>query len=465
MPLINGSAMLYEYVLSMNGNITSLPVYTGYQVSVGDFVQLVYSNGTTYVKPCASTIDGVAKSSGSAGSTVDVYVPYYNPLGTKLPSGYTQLEYIQSNGTQFIDTGFKPNQNTRVVMDLQGTNTNTSGVYMHYGVPSFMAGKASSSSWNYYVYYSTQEVAYSTRTASNFIARHTIDQNKNVITTGSDTKTLTTATFSSSYNMYLFGVNNNGSLSYASPIRVFSCKIYDNGTLIRDYVPCKNSSGTIGLYDLVNSTFSTNSTGNSFIAGPQLVVHSLPDGYTALAAIKSSGTQYINTGYKVTSENLRMVLKFKYLAAHSTTSLFGSESSSSSSTSGKYTICPYDTPQFYVGNTTAISAGSTSLNTSYVLDVTANNGSLSVVWDSTSYSASYSGKLNHAEAIALFGNNISGTVSQISSLEVEYFQIYDNNTLVRYLVPVSNSSGSVGMYDLVNHQFYANAGTGVFVAV
>ena len=35
-----------------------------------------------------------------------------------LPSGYKRLEYIQSTGTQYIDTGFKPNNNTRVVMDL-----------------------------------------------------------------------------------------------------------------------------------------------------------------------------------------------------------------------------------------------------------------------------------------------------------------------------------------------------------
>ena len=32
-----------------------------------------------------------------------------------LPSGYTPLEYIKSSGTQYINTGFNPNQNTRKV--------------------------------------------------------------------------------------------------------------------------------------------------------------------------------------------------------------------------------------------------------------------------------------------------------------------------------------------------------------
>ena len=41
-----------------------------------------------------------------------------------LPSGYTQLEYIESTGTQYIDTGFKPNNNTVFEVDLLSKNTN-----------------------------------------------------------------------------------------------------------------------------------------------------------------------------------------------------------------------------------------------------------------------------------------------------------------------------------------------------
>ena len=41
-------------------------------------------------------------------------------------------------------------------------------------------------------------------------------------------------------------------------------------------------------------------------------------------------------------------------------------------------------------------------------------------------------------------------------------QIYDNETLVRDLVPAKNSSGTVGLYDNVGGVFYTNAGTGDF---
>ena len=50
---------------------------------------------------------------------VDVQLPVIQETVPNLPDGYTELEYIQSSGTQYIDTGFKHNQNTRVVMKVQ----------------------------------------------------------------------------------------------------------------------------------------------------------------------------------------------------------------------------------------------------------------------------------------------------------------------------------------------------------
>lgn len=37
---------------------------------------------------------------------------------SKLPTGYKTLEYIQSSGTQSINSGFVPNQDTRVVAEF-----------------------------------------------------------------------------------------------------------------------------------------------------------------------------------------------------------------------------------------------------------------------------------------------------------------------------------------------------------
>ena len=45
-----------------------------------------------------------------------------------LPSGYTELAYIQSSGTQYIDTGVKPDQTYTLKIKFQTTQTSSGGV-------------------------------------------------------------------------------------------------------------------------------------------------------------------------------------------------------------------------------------------------------------------------------------------------------------------------------------------------
>ena len=45
-------------------------------------------------------------------------------------------------------------------------------------------------------------------------------------------------------------------------------KLFVNGTLVRDLIPCKNSNNVVGMYDVVNNVFYTSPNGNAFVAGP-----------------------------------------------------------------------------------------------------------------------------------------------------------------------------------------------------
>ena len=49
--------------------------------------------------------------------------------------------------------------------------------------------------------------------------------------------------------------------------KMYGAKIYNNGTLIRNFVPAKNASGVVGMYDTVSGQFFTNQGEGSFIAG------------------------------------------------------------------------------------------------------------------------------------------------------------------------------------------------------
>lgn len=125
-----------------------------------------------------------------------------------LPSGYREIEYIQSRGTQYIDTGTYPKTNFRVVMDAQILETQTKEGHL-----------ASSVGQNYWVL--------STRMVNNVMR----------ISTRYGTSSLT-------------DVPNT------------------KGTAVRDFVPCKNSDGAAGLYDTVNGKFYGNAGTGSFTAGP-----------------------------------------------------------------------------------------------------------------------------------------------------------------------------------------------------
>lgn len=191
----------------------------------------------------------------------------------------------------------------------------------------------------------------------------------------------------------------------------------------------------------------------------------VPVGYTEVEWIQSSGSQYIDTGYVITSENMRVVIKFAYTAAHSDATLFGSETTGITG-SGEYSICPYGNPQFFVGGSKGLkSAYEPSLNEVCTLDITANNGTLTDIWNGTRQnSQSYTQSLNHTYSVAVYGNNISGAVTQKVSMKLYSFQIYDGNALVRDYIPCKNPDSTIGLYDLVNSVFYTNAGSGIFTA-
>lgn len=77
--------------------------------------------------------------------------------------------------------------------------------------------------------------------------------------------------FNGTDNSFLFGYNNNGSMGYPVPCKLYSFKIWSDVGLIRDFIPAKRrSDSAVGLYDAVNKQFYANAGSGTFIAGPVL---------------------------------------------------------------------------------------------------------------------------------------------------------------------------------------------------
>ena len=191
-----------------------------------------------------------------------------------LPEGYTELEYIQSSGTQYIDTGFAPDQDTRVVMDVEPLNAEITSAYF---------GARSESRQDSFILWQMSETQYrsdygahSTSKNMSTLGRKTMDKNKNICTIDGSSLVTTAQTFTCGYNMLLLCQNTNGTADTRKmTARLYSCRIYDNGTLARDFIPCENHTGAVGLYNTVNGAFYPNAGTDAFAAGPAVTPETL----------------------------------------------------------------------------------------------------------------------------------------------------------------------------------------------
>ena len=192
-------------------------------------------------------------------------VVLWQAVTSRLPAGYQEVEYIECSGKQYIDTKFQPNQDTRVVVDIQVTKLETSCLY---------GARVSTSSAIYeFFLLNTGEFRADYGTSKSNIAvadplaRYLIDKNKHENYVGDIYDTNKTGTFTTPYNLMLFAVNTKGTGSSYCSAKLWMCQIYDNGTLVRDFVPCINPAGAAGLYDLVSGEFYGNSGTGSITYG------------------------------------------------------------------------------------------------------------------------------------------------------------------------------------------------------
>ena len=56
--------------------------------------------------------------------------------------------------------------------------------------------------------------------------------------------------------------------SFSLTAKLYSCEIYDNEKLIREFIPCINPRGIAGLYDLIGNVFYSSPNAVNFTPGP-----------------------------------------------------------------------------------------------------------------------------------------------------------------------------------------------------
>lgn len=191
-----------------------------------------------------------------------------------LPSGYAELEYIQSSGTQYIDTGFKPKNTTKVIADFQVTTKPTShliifGSRTNYGsTDQFVlgfAGHKSPAVWR--SDFGNAQASFPSTVG--WSSRYTAVFDSSACVLNTDSVNNSNTTFTSTHNLFLLADNDNETAAGYISAKLYSCQIFEDDVLVRNFIPAKNSAGTAGLYDLVNGAFYASAGTDAFTAGPE----------------------------------------------------------------------------------------------------------------------------------------------------------------------------------------------------
>lgn len=205
--------------------------------------------------------------------------------------GYKQLDYIQTTGTQYIDTDItvfdQSNFKIEYIAAFTAVNYNYNNLW-----------SSTSDTENYQAWvYSSGKLAYKWGSSTAVQSSTTMDTSKHTYTFYKNSSAISMSVDSTQVS----SSTNSGTLN--SPLRLFrkgssygkakiyEIKIYVNETLTYDLVPAKRvADNVLGLFDIKKQKFYENSGTGTFTAGSETETISVPIGQTWQGTV-SAGTK------------------------------------------------------------------------------------------------------------------------------------------------------------------------------
>ena len=215
----------------------------------------------------ASVSNGVVMAKANGSATITATCGAYSATcavsisgieEAVIPSGYEKLNYIESSGTQYIDTGVSGGSTSAWEMQL-----NVLGTAL-YGYEQYMGSDRDTTNSKIYCH-NKVDVRFASKVAGNIHAFDFEDAVHTVSAASDGTLEVDGATIIGQgivggwgkFTAYVF--NSHGEADKPSIMRLYYYKMWKDGELVRDFVPVKRvSDGVYGLYDLVGATLYEN---------------------------------------------------------------------------------------------------------------------------------------------------------------------------------------------------------------
>ena len=237
-----------------------------------------------------------------------------------LPAGYTQVDYIQSEGRGYIDTGFVPadaessiayeidfcydiadfSDNNKVMLGVGADSKRCGNIIAGMNSASFQSKTA--------ICFGDQAPGAAASKYDNTLDRvklnvsmdltnGTYTVKKDGVVVGTE-NTAIVGDVKSAHSLYLFASHNASAPAYYAPGKVYGLKMYQDGVLVNDFVPCYRVSDDVaGLYDTVNSEFHASGKEDTvFYPGQE---RELVEGDTAIVVNATTGEVYYGKDTKL----------------------------------------------------------------------------------------------------------------------------------------------------------------------
>ena len=195
----------------------------------------------------------------------------WNELMPVIPNEYQAVEYLESTGSQYINTG----------LDTDDGKTGIKLKAMFNSLEGFAYGLRKDSSYSYFSSQISGNSWFiggangswtntSLKPSTNVIydIQHNYKGSSAFAVNGETVINNLVGVPKTSLTMFLFGENKNGSIANYLKMRLYGCEMTSGNDVVRHFIPCYRKSDSVaGLYDTVNNVFYTNSGSGSFNVG------------------------------------------------------------------------------------------------------------------------------------------------------------------------------------------------------
>lgn len=374
------------------------------------------------------------------------------------------VEYIESSGTQYIDTGIIPDNTTNFNITF-AFNT----VYQDMAIlGSRTAMGGIDDKFNLWLHAKYGVERHKLRWDYNDVIGEYLDlpvnewKKINVIKGGgmmrffsngqSIVYDLSNNEWRGNSSIYVFNQNQaSGVETRRAIMKLYDLKIYKLGDLVRDFIPVLDQNGKACLFDKITHNYFYNMGSGDFGYGTYDNIYNY---------VQNNGSQYIDLEIKPdnnTEVQFVMALDSQYQAINS---IFGAMDSISSSGNAFSVFLDRNSFRWdYSSFSRSMSANVVFTEPTFILLNSSASflNSVSQTYDSTT-------EFNSSYNMYLYSVNGGGTPVYINQgMKIYYFKVLKNGEVVRNLVPSVDTNGVACFYDLVSKRYFYNKGSGKFI--